>query len=130
MMGGPGRFGNILNQDNIKPRNLSETLGRLGGYFGRFWYMIVLAVVFVIITTWSQVTSPELSGQATDCFLVPAGGSAFASLAPAPATDQKADSSCWLGNTEDPSTLSFSRQIVYSVFHSGGYEVPDRKSVV
>ena len=125
MMGGPGRFGNILNQDNIKPRNLSETLGRLGGYFGRFWYMIVLAVVFVIITTWSQVTSPELSGQATDCFLVPAGGSAFASLAPAPATDQKADSSCWLGNTEDPSTLSFSRQIVYSVFHSGGYEVPD-----
>ncbi len=125
MMGGPGRFGNILNQDSIKPRNLSETLGRLGRYFGRFWYMIVLAVVFVIITTWSQVTSPELSGQATDCFLVPAGGSAFASLAPATATDQKAESSCWLGTTEDPSTLTYSRQIVYAAFHSGGYEVPD-----
>lgn len=124
-MMGPGRFGDILNRDTIKPRNLSETLGRLGKYFGRFWYMIVLAVVFVIITTWSQVTSPELSGQATDCFLVPAGASAFASLAPASATDQKADSSCWLGTTEDPSTLSFSRQIIYAVFHSGGYEVPD-----
>ncbi len=35
-MMGPGRFGNILNQETIKPRNLSETLVRLGSYFGRF----------------------------------------------------------------------------------------------
>ena len=39
MMGGGGqnRFGGALNQETIKPRNLSETLGRLGSYFGRFW---------------------------------------------------------------------------------------------
>jgi ABC-type multidrug transport system fused ATPase/permease subunit len=73
---------NILNQETIKPRNLGETLGRLGKYFGSFWYMIVLAVLFVIISTWTQVASPELMGQATDCFLVPAGSSAFAQLAP------------------------------------------------
>ncbi len=132
-MMGPGRFGDILNRETIKPRNLSETLGRLGKYFGRFWYMIVLAVFFVVITTWTQVTTPELSGQATDCFLVPAGGSALASFLPAsfdqtqdkPASDQPVVSSCWLGTTEDPSTLSFSRQIIYNVFHSGGYEVAD-----
>jgi len=84
-MMGPGRFGNILNQETIKPRNLSETLARLGSYFGRFWYMIVIAVLFVVVATWTQVTTPELTGQATDCFLVPAGASAFgnfASLAP------------------------------------------------
>src|SRR3970040_3211868 len=79
-----GRAGGMLNQETMKPRNLSETLGRLGTYFGRFWYMIVLAVLFVVISTWTQVTSPELMGQATDCFLVPAGSSAFASLVPAP----------------------------------------------
>jgi hypothetical protein len=26
MMGGPGRFGNMLNQETLKPRRLSETL--------------------------------------------------------------------------------------------------------
>ena len=60
-----------------KPRALGETLVRLGRYFGQYWYMIVLAVLFVIVSTWTQVTTPELTGQATDCFLVPAGASAF-----------------------------------------------------
>ncbi len=128
-----GRAGGFLNQETMRPRNLSETLGRLGTYFGRFWYMIVLAVLFVVVSTWTQVTSPELMGQATDCFLVPAGGSAFASLAPVPfdqtqgkpATDQKAVSSCWLGTTEDPSTLTYSHQIIYKAYHLGGYTTPD-----
>ena len=120
-----GRAGSFLNQETIKPRNLTETLGRLGTYFGRFWYMIVLAVSFVVVSTWTQVTSPELMGQATDCFLVPAGSSAFASLAPAAATDPNTVSSCWLGTTEDPSTLSYSRQIIYKAYHLGGYTTPD-----
>lgn len=124
-MMGPGRFGDILNRETVKPRNLSETLGRLGKYFGRFWYMIALAVIFIIISTWTQVTSPELAGQATDCFLVPAGGSALASFLPQTDSDQQTVSSCWLGTTEDPSTLSYSRQIIYTAFHAGGYEVPD-----
>ena len=116
----------MLNQETMKPRNLSETLGRLGSYFGRFWYMIALAVLFVVVSTWTQVTSPELLGQATDCFLVPAGGSAFAQLAaPTADSDQKAVSSCWLGTTEDPSTLSYSRQIIYKAYHLSGYTTPD-----
>src|SRR5258706_1348102 len=128
-MRGPGRFGDILNGETIKPRNLSETLGRLGGYFGRFWYMIALAVLFVIISTWTQVTTPELTGQATDCFLVPLGQSAFEKLATsAPASGAQTtstESSCWLGTTKDPSTLSYSRQIIYGVYHLGGYVVAD-----
>jgi len=131
--GGHGRFGGALNQETSKPRNLNETLGRLGQYFGRFWYMIALAVLFIVVSTWTQVASPELLGQATDCFLVPAGSSAFAQLAPAPfdqtqgkpATEQKTVSSCWLGTTADPSTLSYSRQIIYKAYHLGGYTTPD-----
>ena len=30
MGGGPGRFGDMLNRETIKPRNLSETLGSPG----------------------------------------------------------------------------------------------------
>ena len=128
MMHGPGRAGGFLNQETLKPRNLGETLARLGSYFGRFWYMIVVAVLFVVISTWTQVTSPELSGQATDCFLVPIGQSAFgqfASFGPSSGSPPEAQvSSCWLATT-DPSALSFSRQIVHKAFYMGGYVMPD-----
>jgi ATP-binding cassette subfamily B protein len=126
MHGGPGRFGGMLNQETLKPRNLGETLGRLGSYFSRFWYMILLAVFFVVVSTWTQVTAPELAGQATDCFLLPAGDSTFGSFArgeaggEAPATGP---SSCWLTGS-DPSSLTWTRRLVYTAFHSGGYEVP------
>jgi ATP-binding cassette, subfamily B, multidrug efflux pump len=76
-----GRAGGMLNQETLKPRNLGDTLVRLGTYFGQYWYMIVLAILFVVVSTWTQVTTPELTGQATDCFLVPAGASAFGGFA-------------------------------------------------
>ena len=123
MMGG-GRFGNLLEQQTLKPKNLSETLGRLGAYFGRFWYMIALAVAFVVVSTWSQVISPQLTGQATDCFLVPAGASAFGGLAAfAPQAGSQASqsaSSCWLA-ANDPSTLTFSQKIIYKAYTVGGF---------
>src|SRR5512138_1698114 len=124
MHGGPT---DLLRQEVLKPRNLGETLGRLGSYFGRFWYMILLAVAFVVIATWTQVTTPELTGQATDCFLVPAGQSAFGQpgsfgAAGSPQSQQQA-SSCWL-TTSDPTSLTLTRKLVYNAFHAGGYEVP------
>ena len=127
-MMGPGRFGNILNQETLKPRKLSETLARLGSYFGRFWYMILLAVAFVVVSTWTQVTTPELTGQATDCFLVPTGASVFGNFASSFGANNAAPSaaqtsSCWL-TTSDPSSLTFTRGLIYKAFHAGGYEVP------
>ena len=127
-MMGPGRFGGLLNQETLKPRKLSETLARLGSYFGRFWYMILLAVAFVVVSTWTQVTTPELTGQATDCFLVPTGASVFGSFASFGnnnngSPSQAQTSSCWL-TTDDPSSLTFTRGLIYKAFHAGGYEVP------
>src|SRR5512134_3729576 len=122
-MHGPGRFGDMLNREIIKPRNLSETLGRLGKYFGRFWYMIVLAVLFVVISTWTQVTTPELTGQATDCFLVPAGASAFGGFgSEGGSQSQQTASTCYLA-TEDPSTLTISRRLIYNAYTLGGFEM-------
>jgi len=135
-MMGHGRFGGMLNQETIKPRALSETLARLGKYFIQYWYMIALAVVFVVVSTWTQVTTPELTGQATDCFLVPAGASAFgevASFAPlrqaqgdaqAGSPSEQTSSSCYLA-TNDPSTLSPTRKLIYNAFSLGGYQTPD-----
>jgi len=124
---GPGRFGGFLNQETIKPRALIETLARLGRYFIQYWYMIALAVVFVVVSTWTQVTTPDLMGQATDCFLIPAGASAFGGFAPfAPQADSQSQtvSSCYLA-TDDPSTLSPTRKIIYNAYSLGGFETPD-----
>jgi ATP-binding cassette subfamily B multidrug efflux pump len=124
MMGGPGRFGNVLNQETLKPRNLSETLLRLGSYFGRFWFMIALAVLFVVASTWTQVTTPELNGQATDCFLVPLGAGQFGSFTPSAGSQSSAAASnCWL-TTADPSTLSWSRHIIANAYRAGGFSLP------
>ena len=126
-MMGPGRFGGLLNQETIKPRALSETLSRLGRYFIQYWYMIALAVAFVIVSTWTQVTTPELMGQATDCFLVPAGASAlegFGSFAAGEDSQAQTASSCYLA-TDDSSTLSPTRKIIYDAYTLGGFEAPD-----
>jgi len=123
-----GRAGGLLNQETIKPQALGQTLARLSGYFGQYWYMILLAVLFVIVSTWTQVTTPELTGQATDCFLVPAGAStfgSFASFAPqSDSTTEETSSTCYL-STDDPSTLSLSHKIVYNLYTLGGYETPN-----
>src|SRR5215211_4658954 len=119
------RFGEMLNRETIKPRNLGETLGCLGRYFGQYWYMIALAVLFVVISTWTQVTTPELTGQATDCFLVPAGASAFGGFgAPSDSQPQQSTSTCYLG-TDDPSGLSLSRRLIYNAYTLGGFEMAD-----
>ncbi|GAB4415748.1 MAG: ABC transporter ATP-binding protein [Anaerolineales bacterium] len=120
------RFRGALEQETIKPRNLRETLGRLGAYFGRFWYMLVMAVIFVVISTWTQVTTPAITGQATDCFLIPIGTeSGFASFSgmAASAVDTS-QSNCWLA-TDDPESLSLTNRIVYKAFTLGDFPVPD-----
>jgi ATP-binding cassette subfamily B multidrug efflux pump len=127
MMHGGGPMRGALQSDTLKPRNLGETLSRLGSYFGRFWYMILLAVAFVVIATWAQVTTPDLLGQATDCFLVPmSANSSFGSLIPGATqgTGQQQASNCWLA-TSDPSTLSTTHKLIYSAYTRSGFPAPD-----
>src|SRR5512145_3092090 len=119
-----GRPGGMLNQETLKPRALGETLARLGRYFSQYWYMIALAVLFVVISTWTQVTTPELTGQATDCFLVPAGASAFGGFGSNSGSQQQAASTCYLA-TEDPSTLTISRRLIYNAYSLGGFQMAD-----
>ena len=119
------RFGGMLNQETVKPRALGETLVRLGRYFSQYWYMIALAVLFVFVSTWTQVTTPELTGQATDCFLVPAGAAAFGGFgSQAESQTRESSSTCYL-TTDDPSTLTFSRRLIYNAYTLDGFETPD-----
>lgn len=61
----------IFEQEALKPKNLGETMRRFAGYFRKYWIGLVLAIVFIVANTWTQVVSPELIGQAVDCYLFP-----------------------------------------------------------
>ncbi|MSP14983.1 MAG: ABC transporter ATP-binding protein [Chloroflexi bacterium] len=71
MMGGPGGVQRLFGQDTLKPKNTGATLARLAGYFKSWWPALLAVVVLMIIGTWTQVTAPELLGQAVDCYLSP-----------------------------------------------------------
>jgi len=127
-MMGHGRFGGMLNQDTLKPRNLGETLARLGAYFGRYWYILLLALLFIGIATWTQVTTPELMGQAADCFFVPSSTQGIGGFTPAAATGTNSSgsgvASCWL-SSNNPDGLTATRKIIYQLYTSGGIGISD-----
>src|SRR5512140_2918440 len=70
MMRGPGgQF--MLDQETSKAQNVGRTLARMGSYF-RPWTVVVLAVVAIMaLNAWVQVVSPDLIGQAVDCYINP-----------------------------------------------------------
>src|SRR5262245_20876235 len=70
MMGG-GLDGarRIMGGQTLKPKNVSATLARFWTYFRKRWYMLVLVALLLIFNTWTQVTAPEILGQAVDCYL-------------------------------------------------------------
>ena len=63
MFGSPHR---IFGQDTIRPVAVGDTLRRFVGYFKPYWLRYILVLVMMLVATWTQVTAPELLGQAVD----------------------------------------------------------------
>jgi len=130
MMGGGGGGGPMrhmmLNQETSKPRDLRNTLGRFANYFGQYWYAFVIALALIIVSTWAQVTTPQLTGQITDCFLVPSGAASLASFNPIQGAQQAqaSQSNCWLETS--PSELSGTQKIIATLYGVGGFPAPTR----
>jgi ATP-binding cassette subfamily B multidrug efflux pump len=70
MHGGASGMGRLMAQDNIKPSNTRQTLGRLAGYFKPYWWVLLIVAALLISSTWAQVKIPELLGSTVDCYLV------------------------------------------------------------
>jgi ATP-binding cassette subfamily B multidrug efflux pump len=70
-VGGPMGGHNLLQSDTRKPASTAATLARFWRYFRRYWFALALVVVMMIISVWTQVTAPEILGQAVDCYLFP-----------------------------------------------------------
>jgi ATP-binding cassette subfamily B protein len=120
MFGGPGGMGRMLGQDNLKPQRIGETLARFGRYFRPYWLILVFVGLLVVVSTWTQVTSPELSGQLVDCFLTPSAPSA-ALGAPA-VTGEQQTSNCWLRAGQTPQGIT--QSIIVRLYTLGGFPRP------
>lgn len=68
MMGPRG----MLEQETSKPRSTWPTIRRLARYFAPFWVVLIAVLLLMILNAWTQVLTPELTGQAVDCYLTPA----------------------------------------------------------
>ncbi len=126
MFGAPGGINRMFGQTTLKPKNLSETLIRFGRYFAAYWHLLLLVAVFVITSTWTQVTTPELFGQIVDCYLAPAANQAAdSSFAAGPAGSGASPiaANCWL--VSDSSDTSWAHTRLRNVIYAG-VSVPTR----
>ncbi len=71
MMGGLDGARRLMERDVIKPVKLGATLRRFAQYFSRYWFALLLVLVLTIGNVWTQVTAPEIIGDAVDCYLSP-----------------------------------------------------------
>ena len=118
----------MLMQETSKPKRTSETLARLGWYFRAWWPMLALAGVLVVLSTWTQVTTPELTGQLVDCFLTPSGAAMggtgvtnFMSSGEGQAAGSS-QSNCWLTSSASPRGMT--QTVIKAAFFAGGYQAP------
>ncbi len=117
MFGGPRQ---MMQQEVSKPVNASKTLARLAGYFKPYWAVLILVLALILVNTYTQVISPELTGQSVDCYLTPATQSRlaaesaqiFKNLPPAAggaqpsAGAQASSSNCWFDKLPTTATSS------------------------
>lgn len=98
MMMGPRDF--MLQSEARKAQSAGSTLARFWHYFKRYWFVLLVVAVLVITTTYMQVLTPNLLGQAVDCYLSPATTKAFSggnTQFPIPGTATAPTTNCWLG---------------------------------
>ncbi|MBC8170849.1 MAG: ABC transporter ATP-binding protein [Anaerolineae bacterium] len=71
MMGGMDGGRRFMEQDVLKPKNLSVTIARFGTYFRHYWLHLTLVLIFAVVSVWAVVTVPKITEQATNCYIAP-----------------------------------------------------------
>lgn len=106
MLGGHGNMRDMMGRERLQTRDLKNTLARFAHYFRPYWARLLLVAVVVIISTWTQVTVPDLTGQVVDCYLTPSTAGALASFPGAEQVASAAQSNCWLAAGTETSDLT------------------------
>jgi ATP-binding cassette subfamily B protein len=123
MFGGPDGMRRMMSQDNLKPKNLGQTMSRFGRYFKPFSLVLLLVLALIVVSTWAQVTVPSLLGQATDCYLIPMTSNGLGAIPGLGDQASTSASNCWLSEGRQPASLT--QRIVQGVYSLGGFARPD-----
>jgi ATP-binding cassette subfamily B protein len=94
----------MLGQEVSKPKSVGATLARFWTYFKRYRLGLLLVAVLVVAGTWMQVQTPDLIGQAVDCYLMPASTQALGvNLG---AAEGASGSNCWFDDVAADATTA------------------------
>ena len=86
----------LLDVETSKPKSVRYTLSRFWPYIKTYWPALVAAAVTIIVGTWTIVVTPDLIGQAVDCYLTPLAGQTFGGMAGVLGDQETAAvSNCW-----------------------------------
>ncbi len=118
--GGHGPQARMMRQESEKPKQVSSTLKRFGHYVKPYWWIGLIVLALMIVSTWAQVTGPNLTGQVVDCFLTPGVSSATAGAFPGMTTTTNAQTNCWL--SKEPS--GFTETVIQNLYTLNGYPLP------
>ncbi len=118
MFGGGPRH--MLEQQAVKPQRVGKTLSRFAGYFKPYWWVGMVVLLLVILSTWTQVITPDLTGQLVDCYLAPAASTATGGSFPGVEISASSQSNCWLAG--EPA--GFGQTLIKSLVTAGGFEPP------
>jgi len=110
----------MMSGDKVQNVKVGETLRRFWLYFRTQWPILLLVLVLMVVSTWAQVVTPELTGQTVDCYLTPVVSDTI--QAPTGQVQQNAQTNCWLAQDGQPQ--GFTQQLVRSVFLVGGFQSP------
>jgi ATP-binding cassette subfamily B multidrug efflux pump len=131
MVGGPGGMSRLMNQETSKPKSTTTTLLRFGKYFRPYWPVLLLVALLVVVSTWAQVTVPELIGQVVDCYLTPTVEATFIPSAATPTSANQPSvagttttraTNCWLTSDQQPS--GFTQRVITRLYTTGGFTQP------
>jgi ATP-binding cassette subfamily B multidrug efflux pump len=103
---GPHR---MLEVEAQKARSTRKTLARFGVYLkNRYFYLLGVAVL-VIFSAWTQVITPDLTGQVVDCYLMPTGQVELGNMDAQPGgqLNRAADDNCWYTDVPDNPSQSW-----------------------
>lgn len=92
----------IFEIETSKPKSVRTTLARFWRQFKGRRLMLLLVAALAIFSAWSQVISPDLIGQAVDCYLTPYTQQEFSSME---TVGRAAQSNCWF----DDNTANLNR---------------------
>ena len=95
----------LFSMETSRPREVGATLRRFAAYFKPYRWHYLAVVVLMLVSTWSQVTAPELIGQSVDCFLLPASPGSTQG----PPTSESRSDTCWYSDL--PATASIDARL-------------------